>query len=217
MEEFLLCCARALQLFDGPTFLVERRKLLQIEADGLLAVDDFARARTCCAEAVAAGGNSPRSDFDHFRSARADMGIARLTGLLAFCCAKVGDLSAAIDALDRGKALLWDRGEHVNASHRAGDLIPPQGALLFPLFASEEGIVLIATRVDGGPNFSLISLPRFGKTRMLELLRGPSAAELGGWLYAYCYLNSEPARLRCEIETLGQILYEEFWQLFSRS
>jgi CHAT domain-containing protein len=211
LEPFLVCCEEAHCLFDGPIYLGERRKILQIQTDGLLIVKDFAKAQKCCeqavldAEALLAHATTTAGRLERIWELRDS------TGLLAYCRAKGGDLAAAIDALDRGKALLWDRDERTNASELIFDLIPDNGALLLPLFAGPDGIVIIATRNSGAAKLSVVPLPRFGKTRLLDLQRGASSAELGGWLYAYCYRNSQPANFRQEIETMGQILYDEIW------
>jgi tetratricopeptide (TPR) repeat protein len=212
LEPFLACCEAALRLFDGPTYIDERRKVLQTLADGLFVVEDFAKARKCCEQALLVAETL-------LAQATTTAGrIARIwelrdsTGLLAYCCAKTGDLAAAVDALDRGKALLWDSGERVNASELISDLIPANGALLLPLFSAPEGMVLIATRDAGAVKLSVVPLPHFGKARLSELQHGANpTVELGGWLQAYCFRHSRPADFREEIERIGGILHAEIW------
>jgi len=213
LEPFLACCEAALTLVDGPTFVVERRKILQVQADGLLAVGEFAKARKCCeqallvAETLLAQATTTAGRLERIWELRDS------TGLLAYCCAKTGDLAAAIDALDRGKALLWDSGERIDASALISDLIPPKGALLLPLFAAPDGMVIIATRDAGAAKLRVVPLPHFGKPRLLELQHGASpTVELGGWLNAYCYRNSQPEDFRQEIERIGGILHAEIWK-----
>jgi tetratricopeptide (TPR) repeat protein len=212
LEPFLACCEAALTLIDGPTFVLERRKVLQIEADGLLVVEDFAKARQCCeqallvAETLLAQATTTAGRLERIWELRDS------TGLLAYCCAKVGDLAAAIDALDRGKALLWDNGERINASELIAELIPPNGALLLPLFSAPEGMVIIATRNADAMKLSVVPLPHFGKARLSELQHGANpTVELGGWLEAYCFRTSRPADFRQEVERIGGILHAEIW------
>lgn len=212
LEPFLACGEAALRLFDGPTYIDERRKVLQTQADGLFVVKDFAKAKKYCEQALLVAETL-------LAQATTTAGrIARIwelrdsTGLLAYCCAKTGDLAAAIDALDRGKALLWDSGERINASELIPDLIPAKGALLLPLFSAPEGMVIIATRDAGAVKLSVVPLPHFGKARLSELQHGANpTVELGGWLQAYCYRNSRPADFRQEVERIGGILYTEIW------
>jgi tetratricopeptide (TPR) repeat protein len=212
LEPFLACCEAALRLFAGPTYIDERRKVLQTQADGLFVVKDFAKARKCCEQALLV------AETLLAQATTASGRIARIwelrdsTGLLAYCCAKTSDLAAAIDALDRGKALLWDSGKRTDASELIADLIPPNGALLLPLFSAPEGMVIIATLNADAMKLSVVPLPHFGKARLSELQHGANpGVELGGWLEAYCFRNSRAGDFHEEVERIGGILYTEIW------
>lgn len=212
LEPFLACGEAALRLFDGPTYIDERRKVLQTLADGLFVVKDFAKAKKYCEQALLVAETLlARATTTAGRLARI-WELRDSTGLLAYSCAKTGDLAAAIDALDRGKALLWDSGERVNASELIPDLIPAKGALLLPLFFAPEGMVIIATRDAGAVKLSVVPLPHFGKARLAELQHGSKpGVELGGWLQAYCFRYSRPEDFQQEVERIGGILYTEIW------
>ncbi len=209
--KFLECCTTALHLFDGPTYAVERRRIWQIEADGFLAVEDFAEAGRCCAEAVAVGEKLLREATTNSGRLERIWELRDSSSLLAYCQAKTGELLAALEALERGRTLLWRRTEPAPTTIALADLVPPNGALLFPIFAAAEGVVLIVTREAGAPKVNALFLPHFGKTRVLELQRGSEPATLGGWLYAYCFRQSEPEKFRSEIETIGRVLHHELW------
>ncbi len=210
-EPFLDCCRAALRLFSSPTAAPERRKVLQIQADGLLELGEVAAAAECCEQAVALAER---------RLAEAATLTGRLeriwelrdsAALLAWCRATGDDLTAAVDALDRGKVLLWDRTDRGPASRLVAALIPPGGALVMPVFARGDGMAIVATRADGGARLTRVDLPGFGKPRVLELQRGASPARLGGWLEAYYLRGSAPERFHEALRSIGQVLYEEFW------
>lgn len=212
LEPFLACGEAALRLFDGPTNIDDRRKVLQTQADGLFAVKDFAKAKKYCEQALLVAETLLAQAITTAGRIARIWELRDSTGLLAYCCAKTGDLAAAIDALDRGKALLWDSGERINASELIPDLIPPNGALLLPLFYAPEGMVITATRDAGAVKLSVVPLPHFGKARLSELQHGANpGVELGGWLQAYCFRNSRPENFRQEVERIGGILYTEIW------
>lgn len=210
-EAFVASCEAALALFGGPTFGSERRKILQIQADGLLEVGDLPAAAACCEAAVALADQA---------LAEATSIAGRLeriweqhdsAGLLAGCRARAGDLAGALAALDHGKARLWRRGDGTAATAVTPDLIPVGGALVFPIAAGRDGVVILATRRDGEAVLTRLDLPAFGRARVRELQRGADASALGGWLLAYQFRRSQPERFRDEIVAIGEVLYREFW------
>lgn len=210
-QAFVDCCGLALTLFEGPAFATERRKLLQIQADGLLLVGDFAAAGDCCAQVMRlAESRLAQVATTHGRLERI-WELRESASLLAYCHARGGDLRAAVDALDAGKARLWSPGARGPASAGVADLLPPQGALLLPVFAGAEGLVILVTHGDDGPRFTCVKLPLLGKARVLQLQRGADANLLGGWLHAYCYRRSAPDRFHEEIAAMGALLHSEFW------
>ncbi len=211
LASFVACCESALALFDGPTFGSERRKLFQIQADGLLAVNDLDAAARCCAQAVALAEHGLAQATTTAGRLERVWELRDSAGLLAWCRARVGDLAAAIDVLDQGKARLWDRGGDQPASALLASLVPLNGALVLPISAGPDGIAIVVTHRDAQAVLTRVDLPGFGKTRVLELQRGASSEALGGWLHAYCYRRSEPARFRDEIVSVGEVLHREFW------
>lgn len=207
--EFLAGCEAARGFFGGPTYGIELRKIWQIEADGHLAVDDFVGASRCCAEAITIGEGLLRQAESTAGRLERIWELRDSSSLLAYCQSKNGELLAALEALERGRTLLWSRADNPTTSISLAHLIPANGALLFPIFATNEGVVLILT--PSGAKIDALFFPRFGKARVLELQRGPDPNSLGGWLYAYCFRQSEPQKFQDEIETLGRALHEEFW------
>lgn len=211
LKEFVHCCATALKLFEGPTFGSERRKVLQIQADGLMAVEDLATASECftCALDLAENGLTQA----HTTAGRMERiwELRDSASLLAYCHARAGRLAEAVTVLDRGKARLWRPATQQLEVKDLADAVPSKGAVVLPILSGPKGLVILMTATDGNPTFTLVELPAFGKKRVLELQRGADPTALGGWLQAYCYRRSEPAAFQDQILRLGEALYREFW------
>jgi CHAT domain-containing protein len=80
--------------------------------------------------------------------------------------------------------------------------------LLFPNFASAQGVVVAVTAAGCEP----IWLPAFGQARLMELQRGGlDAPELGGWLKAYALRNSEHLSWRRTIDRVAAELWQVLW------
>lgn len=94
--------------------------------------------------------------------------------LLSYCCLRLEDFESAVDALERGKALLWNRTECASQKAALFDLIPEKGAVLMPFFTAPCGAVIVATRESNAAKLNVVWLPDFGKRRLSELLRGES-------------------------------------------
>lgn len=196
LEPLIASCEAALLNLNEQNFSDERRKVLQIETDALVECGEFARARATLERAIAvteimiAQATTTAGRIDRIWKLRDS------AALLSYCCLRVEDLEAAVDALERGKALLWNRSERASQKTALFDLIPESGALLMPLFTAPSGAVIVATRESNPAKLNVVWLADFGKRRLSELLRGESDAELGGWLRAYCdygdYCDRDP-------------------------
>ncbi|MEP6592668.1 MAG: CHAT domain-containing protein, partial [Acidobacteriota bacterium] len=211
LEPLLAHCDAALAGFVNDTDIDERRIVSQIKAEALFDSGDFERAKACLVDAVAEAeellgrATSTAGRLERIWSLRDS------TARLAFCWFETGDVGAAITALERGKALLWAPSGHQPAAAALVDLVPEGGALLLPIFAAPEGVVIVVTRHGTDVTLTPVPLPHFGLPRVLALQRGEDATRLGGWLEAYCYRNSQPGKFQSKIEEVGRVLDQALW------
>jgi CHAT domain-containing protein len=195
----------ALQLLDPRFYRRERRTILQGLGESLLDADQPERAAGCFERVVAAArdalaqATTPEGRMERiweFRDSSAS---------LSYCYLRMGREEDSLQALEDGKGRFWIASEkHEGMS----DWIPPGGALLFPNFARDPGAVIVVT----AKGRIVVWLPGFGKTRLMELQRGAlQPKELGGWLKAYYFKNSQPENWRKAIDSIGETLYKEIW------
>lgn len=198
----------AISLLAGAEHLRDRRSLLQVAGEGMLAAGRFERAADYLEQALEAAGTA----LSEARSREGRMEriweFRDSSALLCWCLLKLGNQDRALVELDRGKARFW-RPDGVDCTAEdLKTLVPSGGALLFPNFAHGEGAVAIMTATKT----ETVWLPSFGKNRVMELQRGGmDAPSLGGWLLAYHTRNSRHMEWRRTIDDTGEILYRELW------
>lgn len=203
-------CEAALALLDETASPDERRIIFQIEADARLEVGDFIGAEAPLEHAASAIERLLRQQSTQQGRLERIWTFRDTTALLGYCRARRGDYAGTIAALERGRALLWTL-DTAEPEAPTGSLIPAAGALLFPIFAAAQGLLIAVTRGPDGPAYAHLPLPGFGKARVRELLMGTDPNALGGWLRAYSFRNSEPANFAEHIMKLGDILQRELW------
>ncbi|OQX05901.1 MAG: hypothetical protein BWK76_26855 [Desulfobulbaceae bacterium A2] len=198
----------ALDLLAAPEHLRDRRSLLQVAGEGLLAEGDFARAVDYLGRAVAAADTAlMQADSVAGRMERI-WEFRDSSALLGYGLLRLGRTQQALVELDRGKARFWQDEERVWTMAELAALVPAGGALLFPNFAATQGVVVAVTAAGSEP----IWLPDFGLARLMELQRGGlDAPELGGWLKAYALRNSEHDTWRQTIDLAGGELWSAIW------
>ena len=199
---------QALKLLSGDDHMRDRRSILQVAGEGLLAEGKFARAADYlhlavnAADQALAGAESIAGRMERIWEFRDS------SALLGYCLACLGRFDESLRELDRGKARFWQKVDRPWQAEELTKLIPPGGALLFPNFSGPQGMVAAVTEAGN----KLIHTPRFGQARLLELQRGGrEAEELGGWLKAYALRTSQPSAWRAEIDGIGAVLWEEVW------
>jgi CHAT domain-containing protein len=198
----------ALRLLSAPEQLHNRRVVLQVVADGLLAVARYAQAADYLRRALdTAGAALARAVTPQGRMERI-WEFRDSSALLACCLLRLNRTDEALAVLDRGKARFWQPNGPDWGAEALTPLIPPGGALLFANFAAATGAVVALT----AQATAVVWLPHFGRARLLELKRGGAAADvLGGWLLAYSQRNTRPEAWQHTIEETGRVLYEELW------
>jgi CHAT domain-containing protein len=207
--------AAALQGLDPRLHAAERRRVLQAQGRGLLEGGDLSEAIPCLDEAVALGEAALARETSLAARLERIFQLADSAVLASYAHLRVGEVDQALDFLDRGKARLWDAGGRPRATAALPDLVPEGGALLFPVFALDDGAVVIVVRSGKTVRSEVAWLPHFGKPQILELQRGSRSGdgpdELGGWLGAYYHRSSQPESWRRQIESAGEVLYREVW------
>lgn len=204
----------ALRGFDQELYQNERRNALQMAGEGLLEAGDFCRAAERLQGAIAAG----EANLIHATTVAGRLEriwqLADAAALLSYCRLRLGETVAALEVLERGKLRLWraGTGRQTDVADALPALVPPGGALLFPVFAAREGAIVAVVGDGTGVRNEVVWLPKLGKQRLLELERGdPAGGELGGWLAAYHFRRSQPERWRHAVDEMGGILFREIW------
>ncbi len=199
----------AIALLQGDEHLRSRRMLLQVAGDGMLAAGKFDAAAGYLqralenAEVALAVAESREARMERIWEFRDS------SSLLGYCLLKLGETDRALVEIEKGKARFWRTDGEALTAGQITSLVPPGGALLFPDFAGDEGVVLVVTASGSVP----VWLPSFGKARLMELQRGGvDSPTLGGWLLAYHMRNTRPAEWRSRIDATGELLYRELWQ-----
>ena len=198
----------ALILLQGPEHLRDRRSILQVAGEGMLAAGRYERAAGYLRRALeAADAALAQAESREGRMERI-WEFRDTSALLAWCLLKLDDTTQALVELEKGKARFWFPESEECTVEEMKTLVPSGGALLFPNFAFREGAVVIVT----DSKIETVWLPLFGKQRLMELQRGGiDASSLGGWLFDYSTRNSRHAEWRRTIDRTGEILYRELW------
>ena len=221
LDELVRCSREAIAGYSGPAFGSERRNAYQVEAHGWIEAENFAEAARCLDAAMLEGEALLAETVADASRIERVFQLHDSGALLCYCRLKLNDVRGALEALDRGKARFWNRGEPREIWPSLGTLIPRGGALLFGVFAAKQGAVIVVTtnRATGsGPgNGGLCAEPvwleNFGAEEMLLLQRGDvDSGELGGWLRKYSYRRSEPLNWIQEIDRVAGVLYLSIWQ-----
>lgn len=213
LEPLVASCEAALRGLDGQVYREECRRVLQIQGEALLEAGSFAGAADCFDRAVQAGESLLAQASTVAGRMERIFQLADSSALLSYCCLQLGQIPRAVEVLDRGKMRFWSAPGRPDVWDALPDLIPQPGALLFPVFAYRQGAVAVLTREAEAVRSEVVWLPEFGKQRLMELQRGdPAVKELGGWLYAYSFRNSQPDNWRRQIGAVGAVLYDEIWK-----
>lgn len=213
LEPLVASCEAALGGLDRQVYRDESRRVLQIQGQALLEAGAFAAAADCFDRAVQAGEVFLAQASTVAGRIERIFQLADSSALLAYCRVQLGQMRMAVEALDRGKMRLWSAPGGPDIWDELPNLIPQPGALLFPVFAHRQGAVIVLTREAEAVQSDVVWLPQFGKQRLMELQRGdPAMKELGGWLYAYSFRNSQPENWRRQIDAIGAVLYDEIWR-----
>jgi len=198
----------AVQRFDPRFYGGVRRTILQMEGEILLDADQPERAAGCFVRALAtarealAQATTPQGRMERIWEFRDS------SALLGYCNLRMGREEAALQVLEDGKGRFWVTADKAEKWEGVSRWIPPGGALLFPNFARDPGAVIVVA----ASGRKVVWLPDFGRSQLLELQRGAvDPAELGGWLKAYSFRNSQPEGWRGAIDSVGEILYEKIW------
>ena len=208
VEDLVTDAVAALERLDPEFYRSERRTILQVEGEALLDADQPEPAAACFEAAVAAAREAlAQATTPEGRTERISE-FRDTSALLGFCYLRTGREEDALQALEDGKGRIWVTAKGPEEWAGVTRLIPSGGALLFPDFARDPGAVLVVTAAGR----QTVWLPAFGKSRLMELQRGAAElTELGGWLKAYYYQNSQPANFRSAIDAVGETLYNEIW------
>ena len=191
------------------------RTVMQTAAEVLVKAGEFARAIQCLDKAVLAAETALAQATSRAGRLERIWELRDSWALLAYCRAETGSLPEAVEALDRGKARLWQK-EHVPAvADRIRTLIPPGGALLFPVFAGSRGAVIIAAQAG----WSVAWLENFGKAQLESLVMGGNALptaenldSLTGWTFLYATRHVNAGRWRDLLNTIADRLDRDLWQ-----
>jgi CHAT domain-containing protein/tetratricopeptide (TPR) repeat protein len=198
----------ALALLPGAEHLRDRRSILQVAGEGMLAAGLFERASGYLKQALEAAGSALAVAESREGRMERIWEFRDSSALLAWCLLKLGATDQALVELEKGKGRFWQPEGAACTADRLKTLVPPGGALLIADFAGKEGVVVIVTDTKT----VAVWLPSFGNERLMELQRGGlDASSLGGWLRAYSMRNSEHMAWRSTIDATGEILYRELW------
>ena len=199
----------ALALIPGAEHLSDRRSVLQVAGEGMLAAGRFERAAGYFRQALEAAASSLL--FAESRAGRMQRiwEFRDTSALLSWTLLKLGDNENALFELEKGKSRFWRSDDAPLSMAAIRSIVPQGGALLVSNFSCGEGAVIVVT----AERIEVLWLPSFGKERLMELQRGGiDAAALGGWLRAYHMRNSEHEAWRRMIESVGETFCRELWE-----
>jgi tetratricopeptide (TPR) repeat protein len=202
----------ALRLFNPAIHAHQRSTILHAAGGGFLEAGDFSRASLCLEQALSEGEAALQQSTTIQGRVESVFRLGDASALWAYCYLELGDMWKALEALDRGKARFWRTESDRAALDALPRLIPDSGAALFPVFAWKKGAVISVVREGDGLRYQTVWLPEFGKVPLLELQRGLSWRELGGWLKAYSFRHSQPENWVRAINTMGGELHKRIWE-----
>jgi CHAT domain-containing protein len=192
-----------------------RRTVMLIAAETLIKVKQFARAIPCLEKAAAAGESALMQATSRAGRLERIWDLQDSWALLAYCHLETGSIAEAVEALDRGKARLWQTAAIPVTAEQIRTLIPTGGALLFPVFAGPRGAVAIATEAG----WDVAWLENLGKAQLRSVVLGDgtmptseSLMSLTGWVLLYATRHVNAARWTEQIESIGDLLYRDLWQ-----
>ena len=204
-------CTAALAGYDPLLHAGERRMLLQVQGEGRMAGERFAPALASFAQAIALGEAALAQATSTPGRLERIFQLADSAARAAWCALMLGRATEALEWLDRGKSRLWTGERVAPIAARLRDLVPEQGALLFPLFVRAGGAVIVVARDATGIAVTSCRLPALDGAAVLELQRGTATDALGGWLRAYVFRRSDPAGFHAALDTVGATLYAKLW------
>jgi len=211
IETMLTSAGSALRLYNPAIHAHQRSTILQAVGEGSLEAGNFSRASLCLEQALSEGEAALQQSTTIEGRVESVFRLGDASALLAYCYLELGDVRKALEALDSGKTRFWRTAGHRAALDALPRLIPDGGAALFPVFAWKKGAVIAVVREGDGLRYETVWLPEFGKAPLLELQRGPSWRELGGWLKAYSFRHSQPANWVRAINATGGELHKRVW------
>ena len=198
----------ALAMLQSAGISHESRVLGQLAAEALFLTGDFVTAVRYLEIAV---------DAAELRLAQASTRNGRLESIfelhdsyswLAYCHLRGNELAKGLESLERGKARLWTRERPNVTLDQIRNLVPPGGALLFPVFAPREGLVAIVTK--GGER--ICPLPDLGSEQLKAmLLADVTSRESDSWMARYCYKNDNPNAWKNKILSIREPLSALVW------
>ncbi len=198
------CFAR----LDPSIYARMRRSIMQIAADGLVACERYEQAAECLRRAVEAGESALAEAASRASRLERIFDLRDSWALLAYCHLQANQIPEGIEALDRGKSRVWRSDAPAASFASMQTLIPAGGALLFPVFAPAAGAVAILSE-DG---MTVASLPDFGRRALATIVTGdPAEQQLGGWMKAYAFRNSQSAEWLDRIDRIGATLQDRLW------
>jgi len=207
-DKLVAAAEAAYPLYDPRTYSSARREVMQMEGEGLVATGRWSEAVCAFDRAVEAG--EAALALAESRQGRLEriFELRDSWALKAYCHLQLGEIPQALEALDRSKSRMWRLDVPSASFESLAGLIPPGGALVFPVFAAPKGAVAVVTECGT----AVVHLPNFGKNQLSRLLHGDdSSYEPGGWIRAYIFRNSNTYRWLDEIDVVGTILYREIW------
>ena len=207
-DKLVAAAESAYSLFDPRIYSSARRSVMQQEGEGLVSIGRWSEAVRAFDRGVEAG--EAALALAESRQGRLEkiFELRDSWALKAYCHLQLEDIPRALEALDRGKSRMW-RSDAPSASFGSlASLIPPGGALLFPVFAAPKGAVAVVT----ASGTAVAHLPNFGKNELSRLLHGDDSSHaLGGWMLAYAFRNTDVYRWLDQIDVVGTTLYREIW------
>ena len=201
---------------DNP---VECRRILQTLSDYYLETQAWPQAAHSLQEAIQAGQAVLKMAHTKEGWREAVWAIAHFYPMLAYALLKLEGWSEAFLRLDQGKSqllrLTFSSPGTTAKGMSAMDLVdllslaPAEGALVVPLLTPWGSAVFILPYGQQEITADhVLWLPQLRQEDALTWLRGDVASgELGGWLRAMAFRNSEPAAWRETIATTGERMW----------
>jgi len=176
----------ALRLLAGEVHLRDRRSLLQVAGEGLLAVADYARAANYLGRAVEAADAALAQAGSRAGRMERIWEFRDSSARLAYCLLRLERTDAALAALDRGKARFW-----------LGEERPWTAGELAGLSACETGMARVTVTPDEFLGFPAAFL-HAGTDSVLATLwpvdDAASAVLVGRFYLELCTRRKPPAR-----------------------